>query len=411
MIPLPAIVAPANRRCARAIRSRRSARPRPALQQRNAVRRALLAWYRRAARDLPWRRTKDPYRVWLSEILLQQTRVETVLAYYERFVQAFPTVAALAAAPLERVLKLWEGLGYYTRARNLHRAARLIVREHGGRLPRTAAQWQELSGVGRYTAGAIASIASGEPVPAVDGNVQRVLARLFCVRKSIDDGATRAALWALARELLAESSPGDFNQALMELGARLCTPRRPRCDECPVQTWCQAYAAGVAERLPIRRARRPIPVVDAVVAVICRNSRYLLVRRPVDGLLGGLWTLPGREVLDGQSQVEVLRTHLRQNLGVAVAVGTQLAVIQHEFSHRRLRLHAYSCRLLGDDAARKATTARTRINSGVSRRPLPARAARWVAPDRLDDYACATVDRKLFAQLGRLPRKRKLPPS
>ncbi|MEW6253156.1 MAG: A/G-specific adenine glycosylase, partial [Planctomycetota bacterium] len=190
-------------------------------------RRALLTWYRRTARRLPWRDTHDPYRVWVSEIMLQQTRVDTVVPYYEHFLAAFPTAQALAAAPLPRVLHLWQGLGYYRRARHLHRAALLLVRGHGGELPRTASAWSALPGVGRYTAAAIASIVHGEPVAAVDGNVKRVLARLCRITDDLDAPATQRRLWALADALLAPRAPGDFNQAMMELGARVCTPRTP----------------------------------------------------------------------------------------------------------------------------------------------------------------------------------------
>jgi A/G-specific adenine glycosylase len=226
-----------------------------------ALRRALLTWFRRAARDLPWRRTRDPYRIWLSEVLLQQTRVRTVPPYYARLVIAFPTVRRLAAAPLEHVLKLWQGLGYYRRAVNLHRAARVIMDQRRGVLPRSAAEWQELPGVGRYTACAIASIAYSEPVPVVDGNVRRVLARLLAVRAPIDGQATQKRLWKLAEMLLARRAPGAFNQALMELGARACTPRRPGCMACPVRGWCAAHLSDTQHDLPVRRRKRPSPLV------------------------------------------------------------------------------------------------------------------------------------------------------
>jgi A/G-specific adenine glycosylase len=348
-----------------------------------ALRRALLAWYRRSARDLAWRQAKDPYRVWLSEILLQQTRVQTVRPYYDRFVAAFPSVRALAAAPLERVLKVWEGLGYYSRARNLHRAARMIEAEHGGRLPQTAAQWQQLPGIGRYTAGAIASIACGERVAAVDGNVKRVLARLFHVEKPLEDAATQAVLWQLATELLPRSSPGEFNQALMELGARVCTPRSPRCDACPVRRWCRACAAGVQQRLPIRRARKAVPRVEAVAAVMCERGRCLLVRRPPRGLLGGLWTLPGAEIGDGQPHAQTLRCGVQAALGLDIEVGERLASVRHEFSHRRLQVHVYRCRVIGGA-----------VNS-------PEGAARWVPRARLERYPMASLDRKLLREAVR----------
>jgi A/G-specific adenine glycosylase len=240
--------------------------------EKRRVRAALLRWYRANRRDLPWRRTRDPYRIWLSEILLQQTRVETGLPYYERFVAAFPTVADLAAAPLDRVLKLWDGLGYYTRARNLHRAARLVVHERGGVLPRTAEQWQQLPGIGRYTAGAIASIAFDAAVPVVDGNVKRVFARVFCIERCIDAPAIQTELWRIAADLLPPTAPGDFNQSLMELGARLCTPRKPRCADCPIRRCCAAHAAGAQDRLPRRRPKKRTGSRAAVRKKPCRAS-------------------------------------------------------------------------------------------------------------------------------------------
>jgi A/G-specific adenine glycosylase len=344
---------------------------------RTALRKALLAWYRRTARDLPWRRTHDPYRIWLSEILLQQTRVETVVPYYERFVQAFPTIAALARAPLGRVLKLWSGLGYYTRARNLHRAAQVVTDEYDGRFPQTAAEWRQLPGIGRYTAGAIASIANGEPVPAVDGNVQRVLARLLRIERIVEEPAIQAELWQHATALLPRRSPGDFNQALMELGARICTPRQPQCNACPIRRWCAACAAGVQAELPRRKAKRPALRVEATAAVLRRRGRILLVRRPAAGLLGGLWTLPGTEITDGHSATDALRLVVRNTLGIEIAVGEPLGTIQHAFTHRRLRVRVYACRVLRGQPRKSDTV-------------------QWVADAQLADFALASVDQKLI---------------
>lgn len=341
---------------------------------RAAVRRALLAWYRRTARDLPWRRTRAPYCIWLSEILLQQTRVETVEPYYERFMAALPTVAALAAAPLERVLRLWAGLGYYTRARSLHRAARIIVAEHGGAFPRTAAEWQRLPGIGRYTAGAVASIAYGEPVPAIDGNVRRVLARLCNYTAPLNTQAGQDAIWERAEWLLPRQAPGDFNQALMELGARVCTPRRPRCPDCPVQRWCAGLSAGQPEHLPVRRNRRRVPEVEAVAGVLRRRGQILLVRRP-PGLLGGMWTLPTAELRVGQSPVRRLRALLHPGL----IVGAQRAIVGHQFTHRRLRVHVHAC-----EWPRGVVHPRGNLDR------------RWVPPAELDAYVLTTLDRKLL---------------
>jgi A/G-specific adenine glycosylase len=328
---------------------------------------------------LPWRRTRDPYCIWVSEILLQQTRVDTVLPYYTRFIAAFPTAARLVAAQLADVLKLWQGLGYYARARHLHDAARIVMEQRGGQLPRSAAEWRELPGIGRYTASAISSIAADEPVPVVDGNVQRVLARLFAIRTAIERSATQAKLWSLAEVLLARKSPGAFNQALMELGARVCAPRRPQCGECPLRRWCAAESMGWQERLPARRAKRPVPTIDAAAALLRRRGQLLLVRRPPTGLLAGMWTLPAVEITDGRSHADALRAWIRASLGVQVSVGPLLATVRHAFSHRHLRVHIYACMLAAGSAS-----------------PRQSEGIRWVAPAHWADYPLATVDRKII---------------
>ena len=306
----------------------------------------LLRWYRGHARDLPWRRTRDPYRVWLSEIMLQQTRVETVQDYYHRFLEAFPGVEDLAAATEDRVLKLWEGLGYYSRARNLLKAARWVVRESGGSFPEDAGSLQALPGVGRYTAGAIASIAFGERTPVLDGNVKRVLARLFAVRESIDTAAVEKRLWGLADTLVSARAPGDSNQALMELGARICIPRRPRCEACPVEGLCEARASGLTGALPVRKDRKPLPHHAIVAAALKKNGRYLFGRRPSEGMLGGLWEFPGGKVGPGERQAGALEREIREELGLDVTVGDRIAFVDHAYTHFKITLHLYRCKVL-----------------------------------------------------------------
>lgn len=344
-----------------------------------ALRRALLAWYGRTARDLPWRRTRDPYRIWLSEIMLQQTRVETVVPYYERFIAELPSLADLASSSEQQVLRLWAGLGYYTRARNLRAAARVIAGERDGAFPQSALEWRKLPGVGAYTAGAIASIACGEAVPAVDGNVKRVLARLACVEASIDDARVKQEVEGLAAKLVARGRPGDFNQALMELGARVCTPRRPRCGDCPLAGRCRARAAGRETALPRRSAKRSPTEVVAAAAWISSGGRLLLVRRAGRGLLGGLWTLPGCELAARQTAGEMLRDALRARWGLRVNVGAQVADVQHAFTHRRLRVRVYRCRWRNGAATMERTDVRWATDSEVEALPL------------------ATLDRKLLA--------------
>lgn len=294
-------------------------------------------------RDLPWRRTSDPYRIWLSEVMLQQTRVDTALPYYKRFLKQFPNVEALASANQDRILKLWQGLGYYARARNLQQAARIITNERRGRFPCIADEWQTLPGVGRYTAGAIASIAFGERVPILDGNIKRVLARLCAIEDSIDETTTINRLWSIAETLVPAKNPGAFNQAIMELGSSLCTPRKLRCGQCPLRVRCRARALGTEERLPVRRKKKPVPHYDIVAGAIYRNGRYLLGKRPSDGLLGGLWEFPGGKVEIGETHKQALVREVREKLGLDAEVGLLVASVRHAYSHFAITLHLYRC--------------------------------------------------------------------
>jgi A/G-specific adenine glycosylase len=307
------------------------------------VRRMLLTWYDRHKRDLPWRRTRDPYAVWVSETMLQQTRVETVIPYYERFLARFPDVESLASADTEEVYALWTGLGYYSRARNLQAAARAVVKEHGGRLPEEAGALRGLQGVGRYTAGALASIAFDRPEPAVDGNVVRVLARLLGIRNDIGRKAVMDRFWQLAAELARGSRPGQLNQALMELGATLCRPRSPACQACPLEALCDAARVGDADALPKKSRKKPPRPMQAVAGWIERRGRALVVQRPHGGLLGGMWELPGGEIEDGSGAEQALRHHLAQRLGLALREAVRVGEIEHVFTHRRLRLHVFRC--------------------------------------------------------------------
>jgi A/G-specific adenine glycosylase len=306
----------------------------------------LLSWYTDHRRDLPWRRTRDPYHIWVAEVMLQQTQVATVIPYYERFVACFPTVEALAAASLDQVLKLWEGLGYYARARNLHAAAGQVVAEFDGRVPNVMEDLLALAGVGRYTAGAILSIAYGQDMPALDGNVRRVLSRVFAVEDDVTRGAGRRQLWSLAEELLPPGQAGDLNQALMDLGATVCTPRGPRCGQCPLTEACQAHRLGEEERFPVRRPRRALPHYEVAAGVIWNGQgQFLIAQRPLDGMLGGLWEFPGGKRKSGETLEDCLRRELVEELGVEVTVGERLTVVQHAYTHFRITMHAFHCRI------------------------------------------------------------------
>ena len=303
----------------------------------------LLAWYAETRRDLPWRRTRDPYRVWVSETMLQQTRVETVVPYYERFLRELPTVGALAEATEQRVLSLWSGLGYYRRARMLHAAAKQVAEDHGGTLPGDAAKLRSLPGVGAYTAGAIASIAFGRAAPLVDGNVARVLARLFAIEEDVTRAA-RTRLWNLAEALVTHPTgePGDFNQALMELGATVCVPRSPRCDACPVRVQCGGRAAGIAAELPRKKAKpAPIPV-ERTALVLASKTHLLMARRRADVLFGGLWEPPATAMGPGVSEADGGSDALATRLGCDPSDLLPVGRVVHVLSHRLLHVEVFT---------------------------------------------------------------------
>ncbi len=317
----------------------------------------LLAWYDRNRRALPWRTGSPPdsYAVWVSEIILQQTRVETAVPYYERFMARFPDVRALARADLQDVLKAWENLGYYTRARNLHKAARRIVEDHAAEIPSDKKALLALPGIGPYTAGAILSMAFGRAEPAVDGNVRRVICRLDGIRDPLDQAATLRRVEARAAALVPSERSGDVNQALMDLGSGVCTPRDPGCGVCPLQEACRAAAEGDPEAVPVKQKRKPVPHRRAAGAVIRdEQGRLLLVKRADHGLLGGLWKLPGGETPNGADPAQALERRVEAEVGMRVRVrGPALASVDHTYTHFRLTLEAFACdRVFGRPRAR-----------------------------------------------------------
>jgi A/G-specific adenine glycosylase len=292
------------------------------------------AWFDANRRDLPWRRTRDPYAIWLSEVMLQQTRVKTVVEYFPRFLRSYPTVLALARADVAEVLGAWSGLGYYRRARALHAGAREVVEKYGGRLPREASRLREISGIGPYTAGAIASIAWDAREPLVDGNVARVLSRLFAVREDVRSSAGAREIWRLAAELVPEVRPGRHNEGLMELGATVCLPQEPRCDECPLSADCRARALGLTGSLPVAKKKKAPREVSMVAMVSSRGSRVLLGRRHERGLFAGLWEPPMVEVAEG-AEPEALMGDL---LGVSRVALSPVLEQTHVLTHRKLRI-------------------------------------------------------------------------
>ncbi|MEO5616966.1 MAG: A/G-specific adenine glycosylase [Candidatus Eisenbacteria bacterium] len=336
-----------------------------------SLHRRLLAWFRRAARDLPWRRTRDPYAIWVSEIMLQQTQVVTATPYYRQFLRRFPSPRRLAAAPLNEVLAAWAGLGYYRRARMLHEAAVAVVREHGGRVPSDPAAFGRLPGVGRYTAGAVQSIAFGHPLPVLDGNVARVLSRLFGLPVSVRTPAGARTLWSLAESLVPMREPGDWNQALMELGATVCLPRGPRCDVCPVARSCRALKEGRVNDLPPVAARRATVRVRRAIALVTWRGR-VLVERLSGPLLDGLWEPPGVELQDGEEAGSALEARLRM-LGVRARLADTGERLRHTITHRRIEVEVWggSAR---DGARRRAD--RRYVPRGASVLPMTALGAR-----------------------------------
>lgn len=338
------------------------------------LQRSLLDWYDRHGRDLPWRNPPDvldPYRVWVSEIALQQTQVKTVLPYYQRWFDRFPTIADLAQADLQAVLKAWEGLGYYSRARNLHRAAQLVMERHGGQFPRTLAEAIALPGIGRTTAGGILSSAFNLPLPILDGNVKRVLARLIALPVAPAKALDR--LWAASEAVVSLDRPRDLNQALMDLGATVCTARKPACLVCPWMAYCQAYQTNQQQQIPVSEPKAPIPHKVIGVAVIRNPQGQILIdRRPAEGLLGGLWEFPGGKVEPNESIADCIRREIQEELGIEIAVGEELIVVDHAYTHFKVSLHVHLCEhLQGEPQAIECDEVRWVTLAEIDQFPFP----------------------------------------
>ena len=339
---------------------------------RSAIRRNLLRWYKNNKRDLPWRNTRDPYAVWISETMLQQTQVNTVIPYYEKFMNCFPRIDELARAPLAKVLRLWSGLGYYRRAENLRKAAQQIVRLHAGAIPRDFAQLRALAGIGDYTAGALLSIAFGKPYPAIDGNARRVLSR---VRRITSEPALRA----IAEELISRSQPGEFNQAVMDLGATICTPKNQRCADCPINSLCASRSRSHAPST--LGPRRPLKLKSVVwpLAIVRHRGKILLRQRATNGLLRGLWELPGNE-LNGKQSIAALFGNELKGAQLGFTRAEKLGEIRHAITHRRICAPVYVLDLTRNCRAR-----------------VPLAGWRWIAPEHLQQIATSSMTVKAVA--------------
>ena len=307
----------------------------------------LMSWFNKHRRVLPWRSRRTPYRVWVAEIMLQQTRVDQVQPYFDRFIKRFPSLKSLAEADRQDVLKHWEGLGYYSRARNLYAAANQIVDTHRGRFPRTREGLLALPGIGPYTAAAIGSLAFQLPLAVVDGNVIRVLSRVFAIEEPASSSKAKNQVQEWAERLLIKDQPGMFNEAMMELGALCCLPRDPNCTTCPLQTICQAYRKGNPTAYPRKSPRKKIPhkIVGAGVIVSSKNEILLAQRRDKD-MLGGLWEFPGGKVELGEDIATCLKRELKEELSINVRVGSEIIVVEHAFSHFTMDLHAHWVKII-----------------------------------------------------------------
>ncbi|MBN1541625.1 A/G-specific adenine glycosylase [candidate division KSB1 bacterium] len=346
----------------------------------------LLAWYERENRDLPWRRDRTPYAVWVSEIMLQQTQVRSVIPYFQRFMQVLPGITELADADLSLVLKLWEGLGYYARARNLHAAARQIAQEHGSRFPSTMQSVSRLPGIGPYTAAAILSISFGQKLAVVDGNVNRVLARLFRIDTPPRSHQGKKLFARISDSLLDGDNPGDYNQALMELGALVCQPRNPDCHACPLNSLCLAARHRDPHDYPRKTPKRPRPHHIVAVGVIWRDKKLLIARRLEKAMLGGLWEFPGGKVETGETPQEAVVREIREETGIECRSIEKIGEIEHGYTHFSITLHAFHCQ-----------------HTSGEPQTLGCSDVRWICPSELEDYAFPRANSKLFVKLQHPP--------
>ncbi|AFY62351.1 A/G-specific adenine glycosylase [Synechococcus sp. PCC 6312] len=345
------------------------------------LRQALLGWYAEFGRDLPWRNTQDPYAIWISEIMLQQTQVQTVIPYYQRWLEALPTLQTLAQASQQQVLKLWQGLGYYARARNLHTTAQKILRSYNGKFPQDIELVMGLPGIGQTTAGGILSAAFNQPQPILDGNVKRVLARLYAVKQPPQK--VLKLLWQLSTTLLDPSFPREFNQALMDLGATICLPKNPHCQACPWLNYCQAHQENLVSKLPMTIPSQPIPHKIIGVAVIWNPQEQVLIdRRPADGLLGGLWEFPGGKVEPNETIPACIQREIQEEIGIEIAVGDEFIRVDHAYSHFKVTLVVHHCQYLSGDP-----------------QPLACEEVRWVTVAELPDYPFPKANEKIITAL------------
>jgi len=343
-----------------------------------------MAWYSANARDLPWRNTKDPYSIWVAEVMLQQTRVDTVLPYYHRWLTRFPTIQTLAEANQQDVLQVWEGLGYYSRARNFHLAAQIILSDHDGILPSDPITLQTLPGIGKAGAADLASIAFGVDIASVDGNIRRVVSRLLDLASPMDSRDFESAVQEFVDKNLPLGQAGDYNQAWMDLGSSICTPKNPSCGQCPLTPVCIAYHAGSQNSRPAKPVRKALPEVTVTAGILLspQGKQVLLALRPEDGLLGGLWEFPGGKQEGVETIEECLVREWHEEMGVTIQVGRLLGVYRHAYSHFKVILHAHFC-----------------ILSEGTPKPIVAKEITWATLDDLATYPMGKIDRNIAKDL------------
>ena len=346
------------------------------------IQQQLLDWYERNKRDLPWRKTRDPYAIWVSEVMLQQTQVATVIPYYERFLVEFPNVHRLAATNLQHVLKLWEGLGYYARARNLHKSTKIVCSMHDGLIPGEWALFRALPGVGDYIASAVLSIAFEQPYAVVDGNVKRVLARLLRLKVPVNAPRFHTEFKSAAQRLLKTGAAGTFNQAIMELGALVCTPRNPNCNQCPLEDHCLARAGGKVAQYPHRLARRAVPQYRIAVGVVIKKGNLLITQRKAEGLLGGLWEFPGGKIKREESAADAVVREIKEEVNLTVKVKQKLTRVKHAYTHFKIDMDVFICDYEGG---------RIKLNGPVD--------FRWIRPSGIDLYPLPRANHKFLPAL------------
>jgi A/G-specific adenine glycosylase len=343
----------------------------------------LLAWYQVHARVLPWREDGDPYHIWIAEVMLQQTRVETVIPYYYKWLDKFPSINEVAQASLQEVLLTWEGLGYYGRARRIHEAAQYIISKHNGFLPSDIGKLKLVPGIGSYTAGAIASIAFHLDEPTLDGNIRRIYCRLFNIEEPQKSKEAEKKLWQISRDHLPPGYAGQYNQALMDLGATICTAKKPTCSQCPIGLHCQAKILGIQDQRPIKLERKQVPHFLVSAAIISFQNKVLIALRPKEGLLGGLWEFPGGKKREGETFADCLVREIQEELGIMVRVGESMGIFKHAYTHFRITLHAFHCSL-ADNGNPTA---------------LGVQDWRWVRISDLNLYPMGKIDRMISKQL------------